>query len=409
MAKTDKRLQQLFDLYLNKTASEEEKTELWDYVNDPVFAVAIIELLEKDYIRPHNEPGLSKVQSTELLQNIFVQEQDHQPKTIKLWPKLSRARMRFAVAASIAIAIITGGYFYYQFKIVNRNSSIAWQNDIAPGRNGATLTLADGRKILINDAVAGNIANEAGVTISKDKDGQIVYEVSSALSSGERLGLNTLTTTRGEQAKVRLPDGTLVFLNSASSLKYPVVFGKQRHVELTGEAYFEVEKAYSSLPETKQSPQRIPFIVTTATQKVEVLGTHFNINSYADEAAVKTTLLEGSVRVSSLEGAKQSLTLIPGQQAVNNGENLTVQAADLEYTMGWKDGNFVFTGQDIKEVMSQLQRWYNIEVVYEGEVGPEVFHANISRHKNISQILNSLKKTNAVHFKIEGRRVMVGK
>ena len=175
------------------------------------------------------------------------------------------------MAASITIALMIGGYSYYQSQILNPKSQIAYQNDVAPGKNGATLTLADGRKILINDAVAGNLATQNGVSIIKDKTGQLTYVISNGQSEersgATSTGFNTLTTTRGEQTKVRLPDGTLVFLNSASSLKYPTSFAGERRVELTGEAYFEVAH-----------DKEKPFRVISNGQEVKVLGTHFNIN-----------------------------------------------------------------------------------------------------------------------------------
>lgn len=303
-------------------------------------------------------------------------------RTVRLWP-------RWAVAASITIAIMVGSYLYYNSKNINSNTEMAYQNDVAPGKDGATLTLADGRKILINDALAGNIATQAGVKISKTADGELIYEVSADDNKG--LTYNTLTTTRGEQTRVRLSDGTLVFLNAASSLRYPTSFEMQRNVELTGEAYFQV--AYNKSK---------PFRVTSKGQEVEVLGTHFNINSYADEKDTRTTLLEGSVRLNG------KTILKPGEQAtLSKSGSISVEQKDVNDVIAWTNGKFIFDGETIESIMRKLSRWYDVEVVYEGNVKDKQFAGTISRKDNISKILDKIAFTQAVHFKIEGRRVTV--
>jgi transmembrane sensor len=257
------------------------------------------------------------------------------------------------------------------------------------------LTLANGQKIFINGELAGNIASQSGVKISKTKDGQLIYELTN--QKGDKTEYNTLTTTRGEQIQVRLPDGSLVFLNAASSLKYPSSFVslKERRVDLQGEAYFEVAK-----------DKRHPFIVKAAQQEVKVLGTHFNINSYADEPEIKTTLLEGSVNVSNLNG-KISEILKPGQQATVKGGNIKVGDADIDQAMSWKNGDFVFVGEDLKVVMRQVARWYDVEIEYQGNINSSGVVSTISRTKKLSQLLKALQKNQGIHFKVEGRRVLV--
>lgn len=300
------------------------------------------------------------------------------------------------------VFVVLGGLYYFQQRDAALQS--AYGDDVAPGKDGAVLTLADGTQIRINEALTGNIAEQSGVMITKDADGQIVYEVVS--DEINVVGHNILTTTRGEQTKIRLPDGTLVYLNASSSLRYPTSFAhsKERTVHLSGEGYFQVANAYTSLPGlvTKQSQ---PFIVETVQQKVEVLGTKFNINAYAP-SSVLTTLEEGSVVVSSEVTSQQ---LKPGEQVLNDGRKLILEEADLDQVLGWKDGNFVYMGADIRTVMEQLARWYDVDVVYEGKEIEGIFYANISRQKNISEILKVLEKTNGVRFKIQGRRVIVMK
>ncbi|SFH51113.1 FecR family protein [Pedobacter insulae] len=312
-------------------------------------------------------------------------------KVMKLWP-------RVAVAAAVLLAFMVGGYFYYDSKIQPTETG-AYQNDIAPGKNGATLTLANGQKIYVSDEKVGKLAQESGVSISKTADGQIIYEIASS-PRNDAVQYNTLSTTRGEQFQVRLPDGTLVFLNAESSLKYPTSFAKldQRQVTLTGEGYFEVAKDKAH-----------PFIVKTSAQEVEVLGTHFNVNAYINEPSIKTTLVEGSVRISPSKENAKDLILKPGQQATLNNNALTVKEIDVERAVAWKNSTFSFENEDIKSIMRNVARWYNVEVVYEGDLPAERFGGGVSRFENVSHVLRILEKTGAVHFRIEGRKIIVSK
>jgi ferric-dicitrate binding protein FerR (iron transport regulator) len=208
--------------------------------------------------------------------------------------------------------------------------------------------------------------------------------------------MNTLTTPRGGQYEVMLPDGTKVWLNSASSLTYPVTFaGKERRVELTGEAYFEVAKNTSS-----------PFFVKTSGQTVKVLGTHFNINSYEDEKCVKTTLLEGSVVITS-DGNKQAVNLKPGQQSVNKAASFDViNEADIDEAVAWKNGKFLFRNTDLQTVMRQLSRWYDVDVEYQGTIAERHYRGRISRNVPVSQVFEILK-TSGINFIINGRTIIV--
>jgi ferric-dicitrate binding protein FerR (iron transport regulator) len=195
---------------------------------------------------------------------------------------------------------------------------------------------------------------------------------------------------------LELPDGTKVWLNSSSSLTYPVIFkGKERGVELTGEAYFEVAKNAAS-----------PFFVKTSSQTIKVLGTHFNINSYQDEKSVKTTLLEGSVEVTG-NGTRQITSLKPGQQAVNSAGNIKIISdADIDEAVAWKNGKFLFRNTDLQTVMRQLSRWYDVEVTYQGVVAAKHYRGRISRNVPVSQVFEILK-TSGVNFIINGRTIIV--
>lgn len=307
-------------------------------------------------------------------------------KTRHLWP-------RIAAAASILLLLSLGVYFAWHKKPAE-DEWIAqnFKNDIRPGDNSATLTLGNGKIVILNAKAKGQLALQGNIAVQKTADGQLSYQ---AISSGDdNVMENTLTTQRKEQYKVVLTDGTSVWLNAASSIKYPTDFkGKYRDVTITGEAYFEV--AHNAAK---------PFRVISAGQTVEVLGTHFNVNTYTDEPGVTTTLLEGSVKVSE---DKIFQILKPGEQAVLKGTQLSVQDADTEETVAWKNGYFRFNGEKIGSIMRKLARWYDIDVHFEGPVSEEKYSGKISRFRDISEILKVFEYAGSIHFKIEGRRVTV--
>lgn len=347
----------------------------------------------------------SKPESRDEVKNRIFTEVRHRiaknkgGRSIKLW-------LRIAAAASIIIAISAGTWFFGSV-YKNSNAPIS-ANDIAPGKNTATLTLSDGSKLILSDAANGNLAEQNGVTITKTADGQVVYKMDVAAQTGERgIALNTLTTAKGEQYQIALPDGTRVWLNAATSLTFPATFANasQRKVELSGEAYFEVAKN-----------KKQPFIVKTDKQQVEVLGTHFNISSYSDEQSAKTTLVEGSIKIntSSLytggEKMRESI-LKPGQQSTLNSKGIiTIEQVAVDDATAWKNGKFVFDNESIESIMRRLVRWYDFEVIYEGQDVKELpFTGSISRYSNISKILDKITYTQNIHFKIEGRRITVMK
>jgi transmembrane sensor len=255
------------------------------------------------------------------------------------------------------------------------------------------LTLADGSQIMLDSAANGVLAQQGNTNIVKQQDGQLSYNSKGIPEAA--IAYNTLTTPPGGQYKLTLPDGSKVWLNAASSIKYPTAFiGNTRQVETTGEVYFEIAKDASK-----------PFKVLQNEMEVEVLGTHFNINGYIDEAVFRTTLLEGSIKITTPKGND---ILKPGQQAQvqKTGVVKIINDADLEETMAWKDGNFYFENSDIYTVMRQIARWYDVDVTYKGTVSKH-FLGTISRNVNLSQVLSMLQQTGEVKFKIEGRKVIV--
>ncbi|CAM3928612.1 FecR family protein [Pedobacter westerhofensis] len=342
-----------------------------------------LQLNEKD------KASLSRTELDEERSAIWaaVENQTHEITSTKLWP-------RIAAAASVLLVLGTGLFFYKADQAPSMpklaKTSI-YKNDIAPGGVKATLTLADGRKITLDGAKNGALAQETGITITKAADGQLIYTVSDSKSKNA-FAFNTISTPKGGQYQVRLPDGTEVWLNAASSLKFPVSFSnsKQRKVELEGEAYFEVAH-------NKQQP----FIVKTNRQDVEVLGTHFDVKSYADEPVTKTTLLEGSVRLNG------STILKPGQQGLSKGNSLNVKQVDVDEELDWKNKQFILNDEDLQVVMRRLARWYDVEVVYEGEPADVQFVGVVSSTRNISGVLKLMERTGKVHFKIEGKKITV--
>jgi len=290
----------------------------------------------------------------------------------KAWEKIARQtglkkpgtapgnkRPFFSYAAAIFLLLTIGLAINRYFDKRNQVKLLALrQTDILPGGNKAILTLADGTKIILDAAKYGKMASQQNIEISKTQNGPLVYKGKGVAKATENnIGpTNILTTPRGGQYEVILQDGTKIWLNAGSSIKYPVMFpAKERHIELTGEAYFEVAKDAAK-----------PFFVKTPGQTVEVLGTHFNINGYTDEKTAKTTLLEGSVKVTN-NTSGTVIKLRPGQQATENGKELKlIRDADINEAVAWKNGKFLFKDTDLQAIMRILARWYNVDVEYQG-------------------------------------------
>ncbi|SEW37712.1 FecR family protein [Chitinophaga arvensicola] len=307
---------------------------------------------------------------------------------------LRRRFVRYAAAGLLLLG--TGAYLWTLRQ--HREPSLAHASSaetIAPGRDGAVLTLADGSRVVLDSMGNGVIANQQGVPVSL-QNGQLAYGPIS--SSGEEMVYNTISTPRGRQFKVLLPDGSKVWLNAASALRYPTAFtGKDRRVTLEGEAYFEIAKNAA-----------MPFKVAVGnTTEVEVLGTSFNINSYKNESTIKTTLLEGVVR---LHAYQQSQTLKPGQQVSITPSKEKMEPAheaDPEQVMAWKNGLFKFDDASLPEVMRELERWYDIEVTYAKGIPPIRFGGEINKQNTLQDVLQILEESN-VHFKLEqGRKLVV--
>ncbi len=306
-------------------------------------------------------------------------------KIVRLWP-------RIAVAASIILCLSAGGYLLLRTKQQHQQvAQNTYKNDIAPGGNKATLTLSNGSKVDLNDQKNGVISQQGNARVVKLSNGQVAYnEEGKTFASAV---YNTLSTPRGGKYDLTLSDGTRVWLNAASSITYPTVFNRNdRTVNITGEVYFEV------VHDAKKK-----FRVIADGQVVEDIGTQFDVNAYHDEPNIKTTLVEGSVRVSS---KSISNILRPGEQSRLIGENFQVENVNVDEAIAWKNGKFYFENASVAEVMRQLSRWYDIEIKYEHPISDRQFSGAITKDVNISQILDLLK-FEGISCKIENKTLII--
>lgn len=336
---------------------------------------------------------------TRLYKNISEREEIPMQRT---WFRINRVYL--SAAATLVFVFSIAGYFYFSSNKLDKKQQSALQakNIILPGGNKAVLTLANGSAVIL-DETNGVLSKQGNVSVTKSKDGKVTYEVAKYKDDKDKAAAyNTIATPRGGQYQVNLADGTKVWLNAASTLKFPVAFNtKKRVVELTGEAYFEVNPK----PLAGKKQVRIPFLVKTRNQVVEVLGTHFNVNAYDDEPNTKTTLLKGAVKVVQT-ASHHSALLKPGQQSVTD-KDITVFEVDASQSVEWQKGYFLFDNESAESIMRKISRWYNVEVEYKGNIRYRKFGGRISKFEDISQILKVMEKTQVIHFQIEGRRVIV--
>ena len=304
---------------------------------------------------------------------------------------------KYAVAAALVITVITGAIYFVNnrsssFSITQKNTSDTVDKKvISPGGNKAMLTLADGSVILLQETQDGVIAQQGAASLVK-LDGKLAYNA--AAKSGQVL-YNTLTTPRGGQYQVTLPDGSLVWLNAASSLRFPTAFtGGERRVEVMGEAYFEVAHNPS-----------MPFKVLVNGAEIRVIGTHFNVMAYSDELLLKTTLLQGAVKFISND---KTWILKPGQQAqlTTKGDVDLVSDVDVGDVLSWKNGKFHFDAMDIATILRQVTRWYDVDVIYNRKIN-DLFYAEMPRNTPLSDVLKALQLTGKVDFRIEGKKIFV--
>ena len=396
MALSQKRISYLLEVYSNRKASREEMDELFEWVKKG----------REKPLKKHIKKLVSEYDLNELLPAVewdkmyerILQEKD----SSGVQPKLRKMSWVHWAAAAVVALLLGSGYYYFtrnnepQKKLVLQPEKT---NDIAPPNTvNAVLTLSNGQKIVLDSTNNGVVAMQGTVNVVKLANGEIAYK-----GNSENIEYNTLSNPRGSKViSLILADGSKIWLNAGSTLKYPTAFdGNERKVEVTGEAYFEVAHVSSlgGRPGTA-----MPFIVTKGETSVRVLGTHFNVSAYDDEKSLDVTLLEGSVKVSN---GDENVLIAPGQQAALQDSRLTIHNnVDIEEVMAWKNGLFSYKGADVETIMRQVSRWYNVNVVFEEPV-TEKFYAQVSRNTNVSKLLKMLEATRAVHFSINGKTIAV--
>jgi transmembrane sensor len=303
----------------------------------------------------------------------------------------------FGLAASILL-VTSFVFLYYKGGKDHIEVGLVYQDsqEIAQRSAGAILKLQGGKEILISKVQTGVVINENGIKIMKNTAGDLIYSQS---GKNPTFGINSLTTSRGAQIKVTLSDGSQVYLNSASTFRFPALFkaDSPRMVELLGEGYFEVTKDIKR-----------PFVVNSNTQVIEVLGTHFNINSYKDEGLIKTTLLEGSIKIMDRTDHDRNKILKPGDQAAFSGANLIVNAVDTRYAIDWKDGKFMFSNEKLSSILRRIARWYDINIIYQVDLVVEpTFTGSVSKAEKISKVLEMLEGTSKVKFQLKDDTLFV--
>ena len=380
-----KRVEELSEKWLNGTITkaEQEEYDLW-----------------YGSIHDHEVNDLSESDLAEVQSKIYQTIQEREGlgnRSVKV--KRIRLVKRVAlVAASIGLISIAASQFYSILSSQHKRENQALlYSAIAPGRDRATLSLDNGSVFDLDSLGKGEIFQQSGIRIEKNDKGELIYSVLSSSDEQMEILMNTISTPKGGQYRISLPDGSQVWLNAASKLTFPTAFtGESRLIELVGEAYFEVAQN-----------KKLPFRVITPKEEVEVLGTHFNVNSYSEEESSTVALLEGKVKVSL--SSSESRVLKPGEQTVVKAGSMEVYPVDLSEAVAWKNGEFMFHNESMKSVMQKIARWYDVEVVVAPELENVSIWGSVSKYENIKEVLKIIEMTGSVHFSIEGRRIYVMK
>lgn len=399
----NKTIELLFQRYLKNECTPQEIKILLEYFgtegNEAVLKKMIHEQSEEYYTTDGSYQASEHLLKTSFanIKKIIALENN---KVFSL-PFYKRKWFRVAAAASIIFLVSTTAFYFLHKKnetiVALEEPAVPIIKDIPPGKDNAVLTLGDGTTIVLDSAANGTLAQQGNIKVLKI-NGQIAYNKTD-IKMDRRPVYNTITTANGNQYQLILTDGSKVWLNAASSIRFPTTFiGNERKVAITGEAYFEVAKDATK-------PFRVEFKSKSGeNEEIEVLGTHFNVNAYGDEPEMKTTLLEGSVRIKNEDGIKM---LKPGQQAGITSKGIEIKNnIDLDQVVAWKNGYFVFNSVDIHTLMRQVQRWYDVDVSFAGAVSEDGYTGKISRDVPLSKLLHVLE-LNDVHIKTEGRKVVI--
>ncbi|WP_162618534.1 FecR family protein [Pedobacter yulinensis] len=366
----------LYEKYMAGDCTEAEKNDIEAYISE-------LDLAEF----PWNPESMGDEQAFKNRVYNRLSSSIARPAKYRLWRRI--------LAAAVTLLVVGTTIYLYRHLLPGSGQRAGMLTEnIQPGTNKAILTLADGSTVILDKSGNGPVASQGLVEIVRNDNGEIVYEEGGGKPEAA-YAQNMISTPRGAETQVVLSDGTKIWLNAASSVRFPVAFsGTRRKIELTGEAYLEVAEDKS-----------MPFVVAVRDREIEVLGTRFNVNAYEDRADVTTTLLQGSVR---LKAHNRQVVLRPGQQGVAGDDGkLNVQPAALANAVAWKNGLFVFNGENIRDIMADVARWYDLEVDYVGSTEGKNFDAKMNRSDDIRELLKNMELTGMVRFKIQGRRVTV--
>ena len=374
----------LVQQYLSGQLTASQRGELFGWLESEGNRTAFVDIVTPMMLASQERKEYSEEEWGEVLQVILGSDKVRETPVRRMSP--SRSGMWLA-AASVVVLVAIGGYWRYIHREPSQMPSIA-VHDVAPGGNKAVLTLSGGRRLVLDSTAADTVLTE-GADIVANTGGRLAYKTGS--STDTEIAYNTLTTPRGGQYQLTLPDGTKVWLDAASSIKYPTTFtGKERVVTVTGEAYLEVAHL-----------EHQPFKVMVGGRTIEDLGTHFNINAYDDEPTRKVTLLEGSVKV-------EGVLLAPGEQAVIDpvSGKINIQRVETDQVVAWVKGKLSMDNLDVREIMRQVSRWYDVDVVYEGSIPQGRFWGVINRNVALSNMLGVMRE-NGIRVNLEGKKIIV--
>lgn len=378
----------LIQKYIDGTASPEEREQLlnWYRSQQP-------ETVEW--------PAATEIEERQVYNRMLSNIDQHidasypQPVPLSKWYYIAAAAAIFMIGSFATV-------LYLDKAAPEKIQVLTFKNDVKPGGNKAILKLADGSELVLDGATKDSFAHQQGLNIAQIGDGQLAFDKQpkDAQTDSGAPKYNTISTPKGGQYRIILPDGTKVWLNAISSIRFPSYFSAgERRVEITGEAYFEVSKN-----------KQMPFRVISGPQALEVLGTKFNINAYANEPQINTTLAEGSIRLNRINASESSI-LKPGEQAQlktgNSKLGAKIVAADLDEALAWKNDAFVFNDMPITEIMQQIERWYDIELVYSGPKPDLRFTGIIPRSSNLSTFLKVLEGSGGLKFGIDHKKVFI--
>lgn len=393
-----KTLLYLIDRFKSQNITKEELHKLQEFVAENPGADDLLDELFEEYFQNMDLGGPSEASSKDMYERI-VQELNLNDNIEE--PKRQSRLLYWATTA--AVLLMVAGYFFLS-PLLNQNqnpllTSAKDENAILPGGARATVILDDGTKISLDSLAVDSTILLNGYAIVKDENGLLTYSLIDGQHKDQQVVYNTIVTPKGGEYKLNLPDGTRIWVNASSKVRYPLNFAKDsREVQLEGEAYFDVKHI-------REGERDLPFIVFTNGQKLEVLGTTFNINSYGEQ--VETTLVEGAVKL-NFKGLAPRYLAPNEQSSYNEKENVVeVREVDPYYTTAWKNQKFAFDDASMYEVMETIARWYDVEVSYEGDFSESSFNGTISRYEGFENLLEIIELTGKVKFKVSGRRVVV--